>query len=196
MIDFAKELSEFNFLELDKDLTGMKYESSISIQSFSDMLKKMRKEQNEVNYQIEEIITVLEEIKSKDRVISELKESLESAEEENLHMVKSFIAVLDQVEDYYKYAQKHADKAWVEQFSLIWNNITNILLQRGIFRIEGENTMFDSRLYVAKVASYHDSLPEGAIAEVLKCGYIYKGHVLRKAEVMVNKRGNSGDTIE
>lgn len=194
MIDFEQELGRYNMLEMDKELSDMKHESSICIQSFNAMIKKLRKEQNEVNYQVEEVLTVLDELKNKDQALTELKESQKSTEEEKLNLVKSFISVLDLFEEYYKYIQKHAGQEWIEQFSSLWDKASNILLTQGIYRIEGENTPFDPRLNVAKMLSNHDSLPEGTITEVIRCGYIYNSHVLRKAEVVVNKKG--GEAIE
>lgn len=193
MIDFEKELNTFHFLELDKELTEIKHEGSIFIQAFNTMLKKFRKEQNEANYQLEEAMGMLEEIKNKGQSLEELKESLKSTEEEKMNLVNSLISVLDHFEEYYKYVQNYASEAWIDQFSVLWNNVSNILLTQGIFRIEGENTTFDPKLNVAKMTSSDKNLPDGIITEVVKCGYMYKSNVLRKAEVIVNKTGYGGE---
>jgi len=189
-IDFEKELYLFNFQEPDRELTNIKHETSLIVKAFEQMLKKLRKEQNEFNYQVEEIITMLEEIKSYDKTVTDLRASLQATEEEKQALVKNYIAVLDYFEDYYKYIKKHADKTWVEQFFTLWDNVAKTLQLQGIKRIEGKNTRFDPRLNEAKMTTNYDNLPEGIITEVLKCGYIYKSNILRKAEVVVNKKEN------
>jgi len=187
MIDFEKELQKYDFENTDKDLKEMKHETALSIQHFSNMFKKLRQEQNEVNGNLEEVTTSIEEIKKQFHALSELQQTLKEAKEENLNLLKTFIATLDQFEDYYNYIREHADNNWISQFDTIWSHISNILFSQGIYRIEEENSWFNPQLHVAKSVSNFEQLPEGMVTKIIKSGYIYKNTVLRKAEVTVNK---------
>ncbi len=192
MIDFVKELHKYNFATVDKELIAMRDETTLSMDSFGATLKKLRKEQGEVNFQIEEVITILDDMKEDNTAVAELKKKRRAEEEEKMAVIKTLISVLDQFEDYYRYVRKYAEKSWSEQLTILWSNVAGILLSRGIFRIEGENTIFNPQLHVAGNLSNNNCLPEGLITDVIKSGYMYNNNVLRKAEVVVNKLSNCG----
>jgi hypothetical protein len=63
MIDFEKELKEFEFFQLDNDFINARQETAQSVQAFNSTLKRVRKEQNDVAFKLEEALEILDEMK-------------------------------------------------------------------------------------------------------------------------------------
>jgi len=195
-MDFEKELRKFDFFDIDEGFAGLQNETSFVFDTFSTTLKRLGVEQNKTNVQLEEIFSLLDEEKVKTEDMEMWKRRLEASEEEKLALVKGFIAVLDHIEDSYRYALWNDDGNWAKQFGLLWDAVSRELLSMGIVRIERENTIYDRQLNSAKAVKNVPDAPDGMILEVIRCGYMYKSEVLRKAEVVVNKKnggGNDGD---
>jgi len=195
MIDYEKELEKFDFFEIDKEFIDLRNETNKSVQAFNSTVKKFRKEQSDVVFQVEEIIEVLDEIKSGFNKSKNLEKTIVDNESEKLLFVKGLISILDQFEDFYKFMNS-SDNTWKSQFDMVWKNIENILMSMGISRIENINTIFNSKINSAKSVVNNDFLQEGMITEVLRCGYMYKSNIIRKAEVVINKNSKEGEINE
>ncbi|OGO77589.1 MAG: nucleotide exchange factor GrpE [Clostridiales bacterium GWB2_37_7] len=194
MIDFTKELEKFDFMEIDKTFIDIQNETVIIIESLNATLKRIGKEQSKTNMQIEEILTILDEEKEKEKLISELKKSEVVFEEDKTALVKGLISILDQLEDMYRYSLKHDTDSRAEQMRILWKNISSSLMICGIMRIDEQHVFFNAQLNIAVQTRYEEEFPEGYILEVLKCGYKYNSVVLRKAQVVVNmKYKDSGE---
>ncbi|MDD4680154.1 MAG: nucleotide exchange factor GrpE [Clostridia bacterium] len=193
MIDFDKELQKFQFLELDEDFIGLQNESSVIAKEFQRTLNRFGKEQGKTNLQLEEITGQLEEHRDKNSDKEQLKEELYLAEEEKQNLINGFISIMDQIEDLYRFSTKSSEESWSKQLELLWDNISNELLSIGIMKIEGENAQYNKNLHIAAEVRYCPEYEDGIILEVLRCGYVYKINVLRKAKVVVNKREDMGE---
>lgn len=196
MIDFRKELAKFDFFTVDAEFTGYYNETAQVIEVFASTLKRIGKELNNTNIQLEEILAQYMEEKEKDKHIAELKKAVAAYEEEKLALVRGLVAVLDQLEDIYRYSLKNECGSWSEQMQLLWRNTSADLLPQGIIRIEGENSLFDARLHSAAEIKEDNTIPNGVILEVLRCGYMYQSHLLRKAQVIVNKNNGGYESNE
>ncbi|NLX90402.1 MAG: nucleotide exchange factor GrpE [Firmicutes bacterium] len=192
MIDFEKELSKFDFFAVNDELNAYHNETTLALDAVTAVLKRIGKEINNTNIQLEEILSQHEEDEEKNEQIKELKKALAVAEEEKLSLIKGLVTTLDKLEDIYRYALKNEDAGWSAQMELLWKSISADLLPLGLVRIEGENTFFDARLHAAVQVKEDVSKPNGIILEILRCGYVYRSTLLRKAQVMVNK--TSGGT--
>jgi len=193
MIDFKKEIEKYDFAGVDEDFMNLRHETSMVFKAFSNILKRLGLEQNKSNTQLEEIMEFIEddkvrseEINVKNEEISNLNNMLSMSENENSTLVRSFVSILDHIEDLYSFAQK-AGGSWSSQLDIIWRNIGNELLSMGITRIEGERSQFNKSLHLAKDAKECPEAGDGTILEVLRCGYVYKSSVIRKAEVIVGR---------
>ncbi|MCR4442859.1 MAG: nucleotide exchange factor GrpE [Peptococcaceae bacterium] len=187
MIDFRKELAKFDFFAIDAEFTGYYYETAQVIEAFNSTLKRIGKELNNANMQLEEVLSQHLEEKEKDKHIAEQQRAIAACEDEKRSLVQGLVEVLDQLEDIYRYSLQHERGTWSEQMQLLWKNTSAKLLLHGIIRIEGENTPFDPRFHSAVEVKENNNLPSGTILEVLRCGYMYQSHLLRKAQVIVNK---------
>jgi len=189
VINFRDELEKFDFFTDNVEFAEAHEETTQVIEVVNYTLKRISKELNNSNIQIEEVMAELMEEKEQQGYIKDLKKSLNQHEEEKLSLVQGLVVVLDQLEDIYRYSLKNKGDSWSEQIQLVWKNASSNLLVHGITRIEGENTLFDSRLHSAVQVREDKSVLDGMILEVLRCGYVYQSHLLRKAQVVVNKLG-------
>lgn len=194
-MDFEKELQKFDFFDVDEGFTKLQNEVSVVLDAFNTILRRLGVEQNKTNIQLEEIFSLLDEEKEKSADTADMKRRLETSEKEKLSLVKGFIAVLDLIEDLYRYSLLNGDGSWTKQFELLWNTVSKMLLSIGIIRIEGENTIFNQQLNSVKAVENIPDIQDRIVLEVIRCGYIYKSVILRKAEVVVNRisEGGSGN---
>ncbi|NLI93093.1 MAG: nucleotide exchange factor GrpE [Peptococcaceae bacterium] len=196
MIDFRKELAKFDFVTVDAEFVGCYNEAIQVIEVFNSTLKRIGKELNNTNIQLEEVLSQYMEEKEKDKYIAEMKKAITAYEEEKLSLVRGLVATLDQLEDLYRYSLKNECGSWSEQIQLLWRNTSANLLLQGITRIEGENTLFDSRIHSAVQVKEDNNFPNGVILEVLRSGYMYRSRLLRKAQVVVNKTNGGYENNE
>ncbi|MBS4031208.1 MAG: nucleotide exchange factor GrpE [Clostridiales bacterium] len=196
MIDFQKELSKFDFFTIDREFAGHYNETAQVIDVFNVTLRRIGKEMSNANIQLEEVLVQAMEEKEKDRYIAEQKATIAACEEAKLSLVQGLVAVLDQLENIYRYALKNERGSWSEQVQFLWSDTSAILLQQGIVRVEGENTLFDSRLHSAVQVKEGSNIPNGLILEVLRCGYMYQSRLIRKAQVIVNKNDGGSEGNE
>jgi molecular chaperone GrpE (heat shock protein) len=187
MIDFKKELEKYDFFAVGAEFAGHFNETARVIEAVAANIRRIGKEISNANIQLEEILSHHTEEKEKDRYIAEQKGKLASCGEEKLSLVRGLVAVVDQLEDIYRYALKNEQDGWSRQMRLLWHETAAILLRQGITRIEGENALFDPWLHAAVLVKEDNSFPGGMVLEVLRCGYIYRSELLRKAQVIVNK---------
>jgi len=187
MIDFRNELAKFDFFTVDDEFAGYYNETTQVIEVFNSTFKRIGKELNNTNIQLEEVLLHYMEEKEKDQYIAEQKKAITAYEEEKLLLVQGLVATLDQLEDIYRYSLNNERDNWFEQIQLLWKNTSVNLLLRGITRIEGENTLFDSQIHSAVQIKEDKNIPNGVILEVLRCGYMYQSRLFRKAQVVVNK---------
>ena len=196
MIDFEKELQKFHFFDTDGDADILENEAAIVIDSFNSVLKKLGKDQSNANTQLEELVVLIDEGMEKSRSEEELKKQINTCEVEKLTLVKGFIEILDQMEDLYRYSSANDYGNWTTQIRLLWDNIYNSLIILGVVRVEGLNTMFNPLLNTVKMTRDLPDVQDGLILDVLRSGYIYKTAVIRKAEVVVNKKIRESEACE
>jgi len=186
MIDFQKELEKFDFFIIN-EFSGYFNETTAVMEALTATLKRIGKEVNNTNIQLEEVLSQYEEETEKDKQIKELKKTLAAGKDEKLSLVRGLVTTLDKLEDIYRYVLKNEDAGWSSQIQLLWRSIPADLLPLGLVRIEGENTVFDARLHAAVQIEEDNNMQNGIILEVLRCGYLYGANLLRKAQVIVNK---------
>ncbi|MEW6242959.1 MAG: nucleotide exchange factor GrpE [Bacillota bacterium] len=187
MIDFRQELAKFNFASVDAEFAQYHNEAAPLIEALTAVLKRVGRELNQANLQIEEALSLFAEEKEAERRLAEQRKMTAVQEEEKLSLIEALLAALDRLEDIYRCAVQNECGSWSEQIKLLWDNTATDLLARGIFRIESEGSFFDARIHAAVQTVEERAKPNGTILEVLRCGYMYQSRLLRKAQVVVNK---------
>ncbi len=193
MIDFRKELAAFDFAAIDPAITGYLNEITPVIETFQSTLKRVSRELNQTNLQLEELLSTSQDEQGKDKTIAHQQETINRLENEKKSFVLGLIAVVDQVEDLYRYACGHESESRIEQISLLWRKISAELIKLGIGIIEDSTAPFDNALHAAIAVKSDRNSQNGAILAVVCCGYLYQGKVIRKAQVVVNKIEESSD---
>lgn len=190
MINFEEELKKFNFPDKDADGGIAENEAAFVIDSFNTVFKRLSRDQSNANTQLEELAALMDEKMEKDREIEEAKGLLREGEAEKSAIVKGFVEILDRMEDLYRYATANDYGNWTSQIRLLWGDILSSLNTVGIMRIDGLDATFNPRLYTVKMTRDEPDAEDGRILEVLRCGYIYRSDVIRKADVVVNKKSS------
>ncbi len=76
-------------------------------------------------------------------------------------------------------------KIWLGNFRSVRRLLEKLLTDAGVTPIENVAGRFDPAWHKAAEAIVDTERPEGMIVEELKKGYLWKGQLLRKAEVTV-----------
>jgi molecular chaperone GrpE (heat shock protein) len=142
-----------------------------------------------INENATEINERLRRIETKQKETSiqldEIDNSLQNGSETAL--VDALIALADTVADYYFFAAEDESSPLFEQARMMWNKAKNAAEAAGLEIIEPDNEPFAFRLHSVESAKQNIDMPNGHVIKTLKFGYIYKGEVIRRAAVIVNR---------
>lgn len=188
MIDVKKEIRRYMPVNMDNILYEPHGAIKEAVQGFHKILKRVDKGQYRYSHQLEEILEILDDLEKDKNAINALQKKDRESEKEIDRLLNAILELADSLEDIYSYAIRFGHKALQEQMSIEWKRIGDILNQYGIHRLEGIGTLFTSSLYVAKAVEENQDIPHAEILEILRSGYMYKDRILRKAEVVVNRR--------
>lgn len=190
MIDFKEEIKRYKTINID----GVEYEENLFDAELKEIMKgviknfdRLSKEQYKTSNKLDEIIITLEEKGEDEELNREIKEKMKKREAEINALLKALINLADLIEDMYVYSKKTENVSLKQQVILQWNYVKSHLLQCGVTVIGNEGESFNSELDRAAEVRHMEEKFDGEILEVLKSGYMYKGKLLRKAEVIVNK---------
>ena len=135
----------------------------------SERLRRIESRQKETSLQIEEIDGFLQGGGNESVLVSVL------------------IALLDSLEDFYHFAAGDTDSPLLEQAWMMWNAAKNAAESAGLEIIAAEYEPFDFLRHSAESAEQDNGIPSGYVIKTLKCGYIYRNDIIRRAAVVVNK---------
>jgi len=162
----AEETTEQNNLEIIRA-------DNENMEAFRAQLKKIELGQKEVVMQLD--------------TISEQLFGGESEENENLRV--ALMETMDLIEDLMRFTLTEPNSPYAEQARIMWKSAIRSAQESGIDVIDNENGNFDYKLHEVGGTDMCATLPSGCIIKTLKCGYLYKNEVLRRASVIVNKSG-------
>lgn len=97
--------------------------------------------------------------------------------------VKKLLPVLDDLE--LAIANRPAGEPWDNGVELVYRKFQSILEKEGVVRIEAEGNPFDPNLHEAIMQEPSETHESGAVAAVLRQGYMHGERVLRPALVKV-----------
>ena len=108
-------------------------------------------------------------------------------------LVDALVMLIDIIEDFYCFASAEADSPLAEQSMMMWNTALSAAETAGIEIITAAFEPFDFNRHTAESTEQDGRAPNGYVIKTLKCGYIYKGEIVRRATVVVNKSVNADD---
>lgn len=165
----AKNLADASAQSIINSVSGRFTEMALRFTEINDRLQKLETKQKETSLQLEEI-----------------DEFLQSNGSET-ELVDALVELADTIGDFYLFSAADKYSSLFEQAQMMWNTTINAAEAAGLGIIQAENEPFDIRLHSAENTEQDNSLPNGYIIKTLKCGYIYKDEVMRRAMVVVNK---------
>ena len=195
MLDIKEELKNYEFIELDANLKENEEsndELNYLLNMFTKTFERIGKEQYKSASGIEEILDLLEENNESNSetygIVKGLREKAQIKDNEIKSMINTIISISDIFDYINGYALKSNNENLKDQFKLVSQQIGEKLAQNSITVIGLEDGEFDLRVHQPLSVEWHRDKPENVILQVVKKGYIYKGNVLRKAEIVINKK--------
>ena len=151
-------------------------------------VKKLDSRQDEMVMAVEDLIEGLQEQNEINT------EAIAEKEKEINALVSAMIVAADYTEDFYNYAKEAGSQEILEQARFFWNALNKKFSSAGLTRIADENTSADPVYNHISAVEFSDEISKpGVITKTLRSGYVYRGKVIRKSEVVVSKA--KGDCI-
>jgi molecular chaperone GrpE (heat shock protein) len=180
--DLFRQKTRYSAEEIAKGITAgiNEYLAEINarLSEQGERLRKIETKQKETGLQLEEIDGFLQN----------------SGNETSL--LDALISLADIIYDFYYFAGTDPLSPLFEQARMMWNTTKNAAQSAGLVIIDSGNEPFDFRLHSVESTEHDDCLPEGYVTKTLKCGYIYKDEITRRALVIINKKTGTMDNFQ
>ena len=156
------------------------FEEDERFNQIDQKLQKQNKLQQKTCLSIEDLVEQVEIIAQEQSKIKDLKQ-------ENKMLVKTLMASYDLFSEIILGVRDNRNEAWYQQMVLQSERLAKMLQEVGITVIGSQNNKLNL-LYHKVIECEYDALKEdNEIIRYIKVGYIYKGKVIRKAEVIMNR---------
>jgi molecular chaperone GrpE len=126
-----------------------------------------------------------------------LNEQERASEATTKQLLLSLLEVLDAFSRVFKNVARKEEhitrqmKIWINNFHTVNSLLEKLLTEQGVTAIEILEPQFNPHWHVVAELVEEPARPEGEIIEVFKQGYVWRGQVLRKAEVIVAAHAGS-----
>ncbi|HYF96014.1 MAG TPA: nucleotide exchange factor GrpE [Symbiobacteriaceae bacterium] len=131
-----------------------------------------------------------------------LNEADEQRRKDYAKNLLSLLDVMDAFERVFRSIQAKEDQVtpqmrkWIGNFRTVSRMLRDLLTEQGVVRLENLADGFDPHWHRAVESRVDPAQPEGAILEEVRPGYVWRGAVLRKAEVVVVRHVADEETAE
>ncbi|MCL1949636.1 MAG: nucleotide exchange factor GrpE [Turicibacter sp.] len=178
MVNFKEELETLVMRSGSSSVTEPQSEIAIACETFNATIQKFLKRQGSFNFQLEEMIALLEEMQAQGN----------SNQDGAQKMVAALVASADLIENLYLFYEENSQyESLFPQVRLMWKNIQKQLDVVGLTRIGDEQTPVQAEFNTVAGIESNPDFPHGYILKVLKSGYVYNGRIYRKSSVIANK---------
>lgn len=110
-------------------------------------------------------------------------------------LMEKLLPILDNFERAISIKQEGTEK-FLEGFKMIYDNLRNILLSKGVTEIECLHKEFDPSTMNAVMTDTNEDYQNNVVLDVLQKGYMYQDKILRPAMVKVNERNVTQENDE
>lgn len=190
MLNIKDELLNYKYINIESNediLQENNSEAANLLKAFTKAYERIGKEQYKAVNGIDDIIDILEEDKEKDNTIRELKENLQTKDNEIKTLVSALVSISDMFDYSYSFIKEMGDETLLEQLKLIDTQRKEKLSFAGLSELGTEGLPFDSSYYLPIGTELNPHRGDEEILKVVKKGYVYKGKLIRKAEAIINK---------
>lgn len=193
MIDFAEEFKKYDFFQVEDDEVAIIKDDYLL--NINKNMRRIGKDQNnlailmeDMNESVNDVFESLDKLKSLNDLANEFLDEKERFNEENRFIIKNVIEILDTVESLVYFSNSNLQNSYQVQIKLIWDQIENIIEKISLKRIDDNGKKFSNELNIAKKVVTIEEKENNIIVETINSGYLYKGEVFRKSQVVVNKK--------
>ena len=160
--------------------------------------KKVKEKRKKIDKEKDELIKANLDLKEKVLRITAEMQNIKRRSEIDLanaykydgfDLMEKILPILDNFERALSIKQEGTEK-FLEGFKMIYDNLRNILLSKGVTEIECLHKEFDPNMMNAVMTDTNEDFPNNVVLEVLQKGYMYQDKILRPAMVKVNEREN------
>ena len=116
-----------------------------------------------------------------------IRDQSEMAARANADFILQVLPIMDHFERGLREALAHkADKAVVDGFQLVYDQLMGVLLKAGLSPIPAEGQVFDPHLHEAVTNLPSEEHPEDVVITETRRGYLLGGKLLRASQVIVS----------
>lgn len=195
MLDIEDELKNYKSVEFEENSNDNEDEDTEELKNilniFTKAYERIGKEQYKTSNAIDEVLDMLEESsessEEKNAIIKGLKEQAADWENELKVMINTVTNMSDIFEYMNNYVLNSNNENLKAQFKLVQEQLIEKLAKASITVLGTANGEVDINIHQPIDTRWEEDKPEGVILEVVRKGYMYKGKLFRKAEVIINK---------
>ena len=187
-----KEVVESTFNDEEKAKEEIEQEESTTRKKVKEKRKKIDKEKDELikaNLDLKEKVLRITAEMQNIRRRSEI-DLANAYKYDGFDLMTSILPILDNFERAIRIKQEGTEK-FLEGFKMIYENLRNILFNKGVTEIDCFHKEFDPNMMNAVMTDTNDEYANNVVLEVLQKGYMYQDKILRPAMVKVNERDNT-----
>jgi len=159
------------------------YESLAKV--FNNLTKQQFKSVTEIE-SLKDVI--LEKIESETVLRYKVLEQNNNLQRQNEELIFSLIYVMDLMSSLLEAVQKMQKVELIDPIERLVNETDSRMKSMGLIQVNETHTQFDSSIHYAIETKSDNKFKDETIIEVLKPGYIYEGRIIRRADVIVNKK--------
>lgn len=166
--------------------------------------KKVKEKHKKIDKEKDELIKANLDLKEKVLRITAEMQNIKRRSEIDLanaykydgfDLMEKILPILDNFERALSIKQEGSEK-FLEGFKMVYNNLRDILLSKGVKEIECLHKDFDPNLMHAVMTDTNNEYANNVVLDVLQKGYTYQDKILRPAMVKVNERDNNSHEYE
>ena len=166
--------------------------------------KKVKEKRKKIDKEKDELIKANLDLKEKVLRITAEMQNIKRRSEIDLanaykydgfDLMEKILPILDNFERALSIKQEGTEK-FLEGFKMIYDNLRNILLSKGVTEIECIHKEFDPNMMNAVMTDTNNDFANNIVLDVLQKGYMYQDKILRPAMVKVNERGITQENNE
>ena len=166
--------------------------------------KKVKEKRKKIDKEKDELIKANLDLKEKVLRITAEMQNIKRRSEIDLanaykydgfDLMEKILPILDNFERALSIKQDGTEK-FLEEFKMIYDNLRNILLSKGVTEIECLHKEFDPNMMNAVMTDTNNDFGNNIVLDVLQKGYMYQDKILRPAMVKVNERNVTQENDE
>lgn len=169
-------------VEIKKDLPNEKKKKPFSKEKFDKEKEELRIANLELKEKVLRITAEMQNMRK--RYELDLSNAYKY---DGIHLIEQILPILDNFERAISIKVDGAEK-FINGFKMVYDNLQEILKNKGITEIEVLNQEFNPNIMNAVLTDCDNTKEDNIVLEVLQKGYMYQDKMIRPATVKVNKK--------